>query len=1540
MAEDPGLLFLSHLERLEARLLSWGLVDGSFSAVEIQKEAETFLTREQLWESFETEQRFIQNLIDRRFLYAFLQGTAERYRTRMAETVRLLSRLRQLFPKHLERGRLWQTASPLVGDFRFMLRPRSFPNRNVGLNESRQQIESVAKQSPIQKSVLEALLGRDERFRLAKFQQRATETILRNTGQRHSSGTIICAGTGSGKTLAFYLPAFLHLAESIDASFWTRCLAIYPRNELLKDQLSETFRQARRIDTALHQHGKRKLIVGTLFGATPENEWAFNYDEPPRGWQRSVDGFVCPFLQCPNENCDGLLIWKVEDRKAKRHELHCRKCSAHTKHDELILTRERLAKEPPDILFTTTEMLNQRMGDSRFCHVFGVNSDRKQKPSLVLLDEVHTYAGISGAQTALLLRRWKHAASVKPHFVGLSATLADARRFFGTLVGVNNLYVEEVSPHPNDMSRQGMEYLVAARSDPASRASLLSTTIQTAMLMRRTLDTGRQHRSVFGCREFVFTDDLDVTNRLFFNLRDAEGQDSWGRPDLARKPGGSLANLRNSALAEPGLRQRFGQNWELCEQIGHSLATGTAGVIVDRTSSQDAGVAANADIVVATASLEVGFNDPDVNVVVQHKAPRDPAQFLQRKGRAGRRTDMRPWTVVVLSDYGRDRLAWQSYDVLFDPELSPRELPVSNRYVLRMQAVFAFFDWVSEQLRRTSGIAEGSVWRDFSGPAEKLGSRYQHAARNRQSAVASIVDGLLTRDDGYAALLDYLASALEQPPEVIETLLWEPPRAIMTVVLPTLLRRLETQWKRVEGGLDYRVENHPLPEFVPATLFSDLNLPEVTIISPPQQRGDQIREEPLPILQALREFAPGRVSRRFGVKNIHARHWVAPPDWKTIGLQQLPISTFLVRYEDIGEFQFWDDAGNPIGIRCVRPFELQVQVPERQIRDSSNAFLKWKTQIGPATEGLQVDIPRPSRWEAIISDIRFFTHNQHAPLEVRRFAVASHATVVLENGTQTEIDIRFVEITDPDQEASSRRPVGVGFAIDVDGVVIRFCTPDSLVSSITANEAKLRSLRSAKYRDLIAEDERLDEIANSFQRQWLSQVYMSALVVLAIRENCGLQIAWNTSQKDLSRLSFHEVLAVIFQSIPLSNSNEDTDEDSADDMQQQLQRDLTELLDLPTVVEVLTHHAPVLWESVDNAWIPWLTRKFKTTLGAAILDAIQQLCPDLDGGDLHLDIDAGPRPIGTVPAPTEHEELWLTERTVGGGGIVENLLIRYGEDPRRFFDLVEAALMPSDLEVADEQLSLFLEWIADSADVTTRRLVSQVRTAETLSNNAYATAFEELKKHLSAKGLFVCHSVTTAIGARIIRPGSTPETDALLHRLISNWKHREAQLGIEIDARIFAYIHSGDDALDKALNQIGGDALETDRRQWRFGALFSLLWPRGSVVRGQRLAVYNPFADLPAAEHDLVRDCLEGEPTVVSIGRSDWRDEVTAALIRESVVILQAPFAAVQQLRTALLAVMASPIDTEFMLLHPRVRGVERRAGMVRVTLTLAEGNQ
>jgi hypothetical protein len=1272
--------FLSKLETRESRLLAWGLVDGAFDDDELFDLADTFLNERELWGEYPDPQDLVDHLLDRRLLISMIDGTRSRYRTRMGEAIRLLARLRQLFPKHRD-GRKWQQAKTLVADFRFIWQSRRFARRDITRADAETSINEVCRLDQLQRDVLAAILdrGAGPSMKLADFQVRSTRSVLANVALRQATGTIVCAGTGSGKTLSFYLPAFLHLAPTLDQSRWPRCLAIYPRKELLKDQLSEAFRQARRIDHALEDHRRRKLTIGALFGDTPKNGRSFDFDLPPSGWRKLSNGFVCSFLRCPKETCPGELVWREADRHANVERLVCNSCGTATLPDELILTRDRLLSEPPDILFTTTEMINQRLGDSRYGRLFGVGTPPTQKPPLVLLDEVHTYSGIPGAQVANLIRRWKCAARAMPHFVGLSATLTDARRFFARLIGVEEFRVEEVSPHLNDMSRSGAEYLLAVRGDPASGASLLSTTIQTAMLMRRVQDVSSRPCSegLYGTREFVFTDDLDVTNRLYFNLLDAEGLDSWGRSN-SRKPDGSLANLRSSALPEQTLRERFGQSWRLCEEIGHSLQRNTS-LRIGRTSSQDTGVATDADIIVATAALEVGFNDPEVNVVVQHKSPRDPAQFVQRKGRAGRRAEMRPWTVVVLSDYGRDRLTWQCYDLLFDPELPPRDLPVGNRYVLRMQAVFAFMDWIADKLRLNPNIPDGRVWQDFAIPPREASSDRESVQR-RQQAAATIVEDLLISDDRQEELSHYLQRALAQDEGVVSAVMWEPPRALMTAALPTLLRRLKSGWKRVDKkeetgrmSYDYFVSNNPLPEFVPGQLFSDLNLPEVSIITPAQQRNDKPREESMPILQAMREFAPGRISRRFGIVNQWARHWIALPDLHPSLIKHLPLGDYLTRFDELGAFQFRCFKTDTVtSVRCVRPYELQPQQPPSSIQDTSNAFLIWNTQIVPGSKGISVDVPSPSRWEGLIRGVEFFTHCHNSPLEIRRFSMASEATIKLLNGTQFDTRVVF---SDSMAGAASPvntkpNPVAVGFAADVDGVVFRFSIPCNFGVQ-ESDQALIRGLRTTLFRDRIIADSRLDGIANSFRRQWLAEVYIAAIVESAITSDQTLPDIWQAQHES----DFDEVLNVILQSIPLSTDDghaaeNDGDNEPLDESHQKLFIDLSGLLHDTTVVNVLRSHAPTLWQKPDAGWSEWLIGKFKTTLGAALLDGIQQLCPDLDIGTLTLDIDPGPRSPDSVASNDGLHEVWLTERTVGGGGIIENFLGRYGEDPRRFFDLV------------------------------------------------------------------------------------------------------------------------------------------------------------------------------------------------------------------------------------------------------------------------------
>ena len=424
---------------------------------------------------------------------------------------------------------------------------------------------------------------------------------------------------------------------------------------------------------------------------------------------------------------------------------------------------------------------------------------------------------------------------------------------------------------------------------------------------------------------------------------------------------------------------------------------------------------------VATASLEVGYNDPFVGGIIQHKCPADPAAFLQRKGRAGRKREMRPWTLIILSDFGRDRLAFQAYDDLFNPILSPRELPVGNPYIQRMHAAHALLDW----LART--VFEANAWYDTAGPA--LGSDPRIIKRReRQDRLALALRDLLNNPATRKDFMEYLKGALRLSEASVERLLWEPPRSLLLEVVPTLERRLRTNWQAGEiEGADLHGRS-PLPEFLSSTLFSELLLPEVQIILPPARLGGQELGEQMPVAQALREFAPGKVSRRFGIEHAHQRHWVE------ISVDESGL-VFLEavcerQWVECGQMRMARHRGPEESVRCVQPLVWRVTTPAKEILDSSSARLKWHTEISSEHLGLSINIPPKHAWETQISSsvICFFKLPSRAR-GVKRFAYGGEAMIRSDDGNSVQ---RHFAFSLGDASINEQLPAAVGFIAEVD----------------------------------------------------------------------------------------------------------------------------------------------------------------------------------------------------------------------------------------------------------------------------------------------------------------------------------------------------------------------------------------------------------------------------------------------------------------------------------------------------------------------------
>ena len=1517
---------LDAIEQREAQLLVWGVVDGRLNRSELEMLIDPLLDRalQGGMDDYLGSGEVIDALLGLGLLFETDSIPYQGYRSRMAETVRLLFRLRQLFPKHSGVDG-WQSAPTLVADYRFAWRRRRYPKRETTVSELLNQIGDLIGDEVVGEA-LAALLERGvEKFLLSGFQCRATSRILEDLTGRRYSGTLVSAGTGSGKTLAFYLPAMARLgavlAANPEESPWVKILAIYPRTELLRDQFAEIYGEARRIDHFLVGRGSRKIRIGALFGATPKDAADFGKRErkkqsPLSGWRRTDIGYVCGFMGCPTPGCDGELLWSHVDIGQGRETLVCSSCGHHIADDELLLTRESLARHPPDILFTTTEMLNQRLSDSYLGHLFGLRPKAYKAPEMVLLDEVHTYTGTHGAQVAYLLRRWRNLVKSPVSFVGLSATLRDGVRFFASLVGLQEYQVMELAPRPTEMTAEGAEYLLALRGDPVSRVSLLSTTIQSAMLLSRALDKpdGSPSGGLYGSRIFAFTDDIDVTNRLYHNLLDAEGRNGRGDPDLQRHPQGGLAVLRQPMPSET--RERYGQNWNMPVTIGHHLDERKR---IGRTSSQDPGVARNMDVIVATASLEVGFNDPGVGAVIQHKAPRDPAQFLQRKGRAGRPRWMRPWTVVVLSDYGRDRLSYQGYEHLFDPELSVRHLPLSSRYIQKMQAVYALIDYLAVKLGSTTKA--GSVWMDLAGP-----DTFSYD-RPRQNALVPLLVSILKESDALDEFVNYLQGALGLSSSQVSTLLWGYPRPLLTTVIPTALRRLSSNWRSaLDNKGDLAIFNSPLPEFIPPNLFSDLNLPEVRMVIPPLWKGGVEMVQTMPINQALKEFAPGRVSRRFGIKQRYERHWVGNGLPDTSG-QAIELSDFY----DVDLQGNWEMCRNGTveSLPVYLPVEIRVVSPSKEIMDTSNAMLEWRTQIVASIRGVPLELPTGSPWCSLIMMIEGFRHADHRAVEIRRFSTGSKAEIRVQGDEGRRVQYSFT---------NQGQDVALGYALSVDALHFELKLPDCLWKQVSASELQSRAVRTDRYFEAAKSGEELEVVENPFAREWLANIYFSALTQESLDHNVDLETADAAIADGAASLGLKQVLSTLFQSsFVTGDDDEDGQPGSSGQDQDRLRRDLEVLLDQPDVINAMRKLGRILWIPIDETWESLLRRRFVATIAAAAYEAVGDLCRDIDSQGLVLDIDPGARTKGDL---FEREdgltEFWISETTPGGSGAIEAIVERFIEDPRRFFSLLTAVLYSNEYTLTDHQFQGLLKALAGTEkDSDLAAVVDTFRHAK--DNTTMESAFSDFREKLRQREFVLFHGFLSTVSNRVLRPGGTSESDAFLLHALEIWVNEEQRLGIELDPRTIAYHLSQSDEIDRAMVASGVPMPAENRLAWRFNTVYGLLWRRGREMRRLGLEPYNPFQFLPAAEPLLVNGFLGGELPRLSIQDTDWRERALERLADIGAVTLHSPSGSKALLASALRFFATNPVESDYLTVFARVTALRRVEGSHEVDLEIEE---
>lgn len=1481
---------LTQIEREEHKMLRWGFLGGDIVAsnkVKSVLEDPPTALMEQLIVEFNTDvadltEKIVLNLINRKLLFVTSKKSNQyRHRTRFAETIRLMYLLKQRF-KFTD----WSYAPNLVSNIKMELPYRRYPKRNMDWDNVKMRIKEDGTKKKFSLEVLNQLLEHGQ-LKLSIFQLDSLSHLLHKP--KKDQGTIIGAGTGAGKTKSFYLPSMTKISESIkeDSQFWTRMLGIYPRTELLKDQFKEALSEIFKINCLLKDKISRTITIGSYYGDIPESANALE-NSPYTTWKKHDIGYICPVVTCLNPKCEGLMVWTYEDLKLEiRHNkgtherLICVSCSRTIEPENIILTRKRMERTPPDILLTTTEMLNRKLSSLEDQHVFGINAIRA--PLFVLLDEVHIYNGVHGAHVSYVLKRWRHLINNYCHnskiqFVGLSATLPNPQYFFSQLVGINESDCHYISPNEEDMTEEGVEYNLVVRGDPFSSTALLSTSVQAAMLISRMLDPlgGDISRGAWGSKLFGFTDKLDVINRWYHIELDAEKKSVLSK--FRDKNLIDEAGLSSSSDAQ----NKLGQVWNAAKQIDNSSLRNP--IKIDITSSQQKGVNANAKLVIATSTLEVGYNDSSVGAIIQHKAPRNLASFMQRKGRAGRKKGMRPWTVVITSAYGRDRFVYEYPEQLYSPVLPDLTLPIQNVYVQRIQAGYAVMDWFALKLKQAN--YEGvTMWQVLNPKSKKYHGERQYLLE----LIISILNG------EEVEFKQFLGNALQLKGAFLERILWSPPRSIMLNLFPSLYNHLKEDWGRSKLRAssktdELRSSSAPLSGYVPLNLFSSLSVNEINILTPNQKTHEHSLQ------QGIIEFAPGNVSKRFvNVNNPREAFWVDPGDNQLIDLengsiQGVRLSTLQVNNERI---------------EIIMPTHYTLSQIPNLVTDKSSGYLTWATDAIMGSQNYTSDVSSSinlvpnSSLKGFIKNIDVYMSNENRFVSLTRYAYEVSVNKKYINGKEEPNIHCFI---------FEGKKAAIGFESEVDALVIKLT--DFSLGQIHIHpdwDELLAEFKPEYYLHKLKSDNRLKDNLSIFEIEWMWQICFSSTVAVAISMQTTLEEAIEEYQKRFRDISIRS-LDVIFQAVAVNSDISGNEESEADLYESKLYKRLLSLIDNPDFIKPCLENLIVLCEDIlrfDDA-IPWLKGRVKSTLAAVIQKGVENLVPEINTDNIIIDIF--------------EDQIILSESESGGTGTITNVVAALRNYPGKFEELCSHALDYCPRHEIASGLSEIVDHLGDSE---LNELFYRIRTENRLEEQQELLV--QIQKKISSFGVTPKKELIVSLITKLLNSNSNEKTDELMKDLKELWSAEEIRIGCKFDSRIFGVaslrLENIFDRVRLLLEELV-PYLEIDEKQI-YLLIDTLLWNNCHDSCPECLQLYSPFQSFSKPSRILLQKMIKPSYVRIEYIEDRWQEKVLEVLQSGYSVKIVSSYENISNCRRILLDITNTPIDFHFEHYYPYIAKVK-----------------
>lgn len=467
------------------------------------------------------------------------------------------------------------------------------------------------------------------------------------------SQLLLSMPTGGGKTEAFMIPIVSYIFK--EKQFNTsrkeiKAIIIYPTNALANDQAMRFVELIYKVNKELKRRllTERQITIGILSGDTPSTN------------SNLVDESLIQL--CPN--CSKSKFQRYENTLKCNAIIGERVCG--TTLDFCRLTKNDIVENPPDILITNPDEINFALHSPKYAKIF------HHKIDTIVFDEVHMYQGIFGCHISHLLRRLEEISNNKPLYIGLSATIGNARELAALLF---NEHVDQIKYiHNKDKyyttdktARYRYHLLVKPAvmyegTDIEKYVRTMSVAGAVGMFIGHLIIDSHFRKTIIFANYRNDADDLakylkereelDVRNyfrRILDKINRHANLDSE-EVEICLFINKWLEVIgKNAPINTDVIEIGWNRGGLEKEERIRSIHSFTRNSIIEEYISEQENLSRSdkpIDLMVATKTLEVGIDIGDVTTVINSSAPFTTNEYVQRVGRAGRKKDSLAITVV------------------------------------------------------------------------------------------------------------------------------------------------------------------------------------------------------------------------------------------------------------------------------------------------------------------------------------------------------------------------------------------------------------------------------------------------------------------------------------------------------------------------------------------------------------------------------------------------------------------------------------------------------------------------------------------------------------------------------------------------------------------------------------------------------------------------------------------------------------------------------------------------------------------------------